>query len=129
MTPNAPVPASTPPKTTPKSFLRTVISLPPPAPGCSPQDLGGRTIFVNADVPLKSPRNPQLARSHPRPPEPLAGHPPPLNAGGPLSGAFVRIHSVVQILDRSAVRDNHGFVSHDTMNVLEAELQEFLDLP
>lgn len=47
----------------------------------------------------------------------------------PLSGAFVRIHSVVQILDRSALRDNHGFVSHATMNTVEAALREFLELP
>ncbi|GAA2464675.1 hypothetical protein Ahu01nite_007930 [Winogradskya humida] len=47
----------------------------------------------------------------------------------PLSGAFVRIHSIVQILDHSAIRDNHGFVSHDTMNIVEAQFREFLDLP
>jgi len=47
----------------------------------------------------------------------------------PLSGAFVRIHSVVQILDRSALRDSHGFVSHTTMNMVEAALREFLELP
>jgi mRNA-degrading endonuclease toxin of MazEF toxin-antitoxin module len=35
----------------------------------------------------------------------------------------------VQILDRSALRDNHGFVSHDTMNAIETALREFLDLP
>jgi mRNA interferase MazF len=52
-----------------------------------------------------------------------------LGQADPLSGAFVRIHSVVQILDRSALRDNHGFVSHPTMNTVEAELREFLDLP
>jgi len=27
------------------------------------------------------------------------------------------------------VRDNRGFVSHETMNAVEAELREFLDLP
>jgi hypothetical protein len=47
----------------------------------------------------------------------------------PLPGAFVRIHSVVQILDRTALRDNHGFVSHVTMNAIEAALREFLELP
>jgi mRNA-degrading endonuclease toxin of MazEF toxin-antitoxin module len=47
----------------------------------------------------------------------------------PLAGAFVRIHSVVQILDRSALRDNHGFVSHATMSAVEDALREFLDLP
>jgi mRNA interferase MazF len=52
-----------------------------------------------------------------------------LGSADPLSGAFVRIHSVVQILDRSALRDNHGYVSDATMNVLENELREFLDLP
>jgi mRNA interferase MazF len=52
-----------------------------------------------------------------------------LDTGDPLAGAYVRIHSVVQILDRTALRDNHGFVSHDTMNAVEAALREFLELP
>jgi hypothetical protein len=52
-----------------------------------------------------------------------------LGGADPLSGAFVRMHSVVQILDRTALRDNHGFVSHTTMNVVENEFREFLDLP
>jgi mRNA interferase MazF len=52
-----------------------------------------------------------------------------LDEDDPLTGAFVRIHSVVQILDRSALRDNHGFVGHDTMNAVEAALREFLELP
>lgn len=52
-----------------------------------------------------------------------------LSEADPLAGAFIRIHSVVQILDRSALRDNHGFVSHDTMTAVEAALREFLELP
>jgi mRNA-degrading endonuclease toxin of MazEF toxin-antitoxin module len=52
-----------------------------------------------------------------------------LGEGDPLAGAFVRIHSVVQILDRSALRDGHGFVSHTTMDAVETELREFLELP
>jgi mRNA interferase MazF len=52
-----------------------------------------------------------------------------LDKDDPLTGAFVRIHSVVQILDRSALRDNHGFVAHDTLNAVEAALREFLELP
>jgi mRNA-degrading endonuclease toxin of MazEF toxin-antitoxin module len=52
-----------------------------------------------------------------------------LNEAEPLTGAFVRIHSVVQILDRTALRDNHGFISHDTMNAIETALREFLELP
>jgi mRNA-degrading endonuclease toxin of MazEF toxin-antitoxin module len=52
-----------------------------------------------------------------------------LAAGDPLSGAYVRIHSVVQILDRTALREDHGFVSHPTMNAVEAALREFLELP
>jgi mRNA interferase MazF len=52
-----------------------------------------------------------------------------LGAGDPFRGAFVRIHGVVQILDRSALRDNHGFVSDTTMNAVEEALREFLDLP
>jgi mRNA interferase MazF len=52
-----------------------------------------------------------------------------LDVNDPLSGAYVRIHSVVQILDRSALRENHGFLSHTTMNTVEGALREFLDLP
>lgn len=52
-----------------------------------------------------------------------------LAVGDPLTGAFVRIHSVVQILDRTALRDNHGFVSQETMNGVEGALREFLELP
>jgi mRNA interferase MazF len=52
-----------------------------------------------------------------------------LGDGDPLRGAFVRIHSVVQVLDRTALRDNFGFVSHDTMNAVEYALREFLELP
>ena len=52
-----------------------------------------------------------------------------LGPADPLAGAFVRIHSVVQILDRSALRDNHGFVSQNTTNAVELALREFLELP
>ncbi|MBN1172468.1 MAG: type II toxin-antitoxin system PemK/MazF family toxin [Micromonosporaceae bacterium] len=52
-----------------------------------------------------------------------------LGRDDPLADAYVRIHGVVQILDRSALRDNHGFVSHATMNTVEAALREFLELP
>ena len=52
-----------------------------------------------------------------------------LTEADPLAGAFVRIHSVVQILDRTALCDNHGFVSHATMNAVEVALREFLELP
>lgn len=52
-----------------------------------------------------------------------------LSQADPLAGAFVRIHSVVQVLDRTALRDNHGFVSYDTMNLIEEALREFLELP
>jgi mRNA interferase MazF len=52
-----------------------------------------------------------------------------LDGDDPLSGASVRIHSVVQVLDRSALCDNHGFVSHATMSAVEEALREFLELP
>ncbi len=52
-----------------------------------------------------------------------------LGEDDPLAGAFVRIHSVVQILDRSALRDNHGYVSHVTMTAVDAALRDFLELP
>jgi mRNA interferase MazF len=52
-----------------------------------------------------------------------------LGSGDPLSGAFVKIHAVAQILDRTALRDSHGFVSHATMTEVEDALREFLELP
>jgi mRNA-degrading endonuclease toxin of MazEF toxin-antitoxin module len=52
-----------------------------------------------------------------------------LTGGDPLSGAFVRIHSVVQVLDRGSLRQNHGFASHTTMELVEEALREFLELP
>ncbi|WP_203859445.1 type II toxin-antitoxin system PemK/MazF family toxin [Plantactinospora mayteni] len=52
-----------------------------------------------------------------------------LDDDDPLAGAYVRIHSVMQILDRSTLRDNHGFVSHSTMSTIETALREFLELP
>jgi mRNA interferase MazF len=52
-----------------------------------------------------------------------------LGAEDPLTGAFVKIHAVVQVLDRTALRDNHGFVSQATMNAVEEGIREFLELP
>lgn len=52
-----------------------------------------------------------------------------LGSEDPLSGAFVKVHGVVQILDREGLRSNHGFVSHTTMNEIEEKLREFLELP
>ena len=52
-----------------------------------------------------------------------------LSEADPLAGAYVRIHGVVQILDRSALRDNHGYVSPDTMNRVESAIRDFLELP
>lgn len=51
-----------------------------------------------------------------------------LAAGDPLAGAYLRIHSVVQVADRTALRDNHGFVSHTSMSAVEHALREFLEL-
>jgi mRNA interferase MazF len=51
-----------------------------------------------------------------------------LTEADPLAGASVRIHGVVQVLDRTALRDNHGFVSPATMNLIEEALREFLEL-
>ncbi|MEU4163261.1 type II toxin-antitoxin system PemK/MazF family toxin [Actinoplanes sp. NPDC026670] len=53
----------------------------------------------------------------------------PLGGGDPLSGAWVRIHGVVQILDRTSLRDLHGFVSHATMTATEDAIRDFLELP
>jgi len=52
-----------------------------------------------------------------------------LSEADPLAGAYVRIHGVVQVLDRSALRDNHGYVSPDTMNRVESAIRDFLELP
>jgi hypothetical protein len=52
-----------------------------------------------------------------------------LSHSDPLAGAFVRIPSVVQVSDRSALRTNCGFVSPGTMTTIETTLREFLELP
>ena len=52
-----------------------------------------------------------------------------LTPGDPLAGAFVRIHSVVQILDRTTLRESHGFVSPETVRAVESALRELLELP
>lgn len=52
-----------------------------------------------------------------------------LGVDDPLSGTFVKIHGVVQILDRDTLRSNHGFVSHATMTAIEEGIREFLELP
>lgn len=52
-----------------------------------------------------------------------------LGTEDPLSGAYARIHSVVQVMDRTELRENHGYVSHPTMNRVEEALREFLELP
>ncbi|MEV0899820.1 hypothetical protein [Actinoplanes sp. NPDC049802] len=52
----------------------------------------------------------------------------PWGDGDPLSGARVRIHGVVQILDRSALPEFHGFVSHSAMNAVEDAIRDFLEL-
>lgn len=52
-----------------------------------------------------------------------------LGADDPLPGAFVKIHAVVQVLDRTSLRDTAGFVSHATMTAVEEALREFLELP
>lgn len=52
-----------------------------------------------------------------------------LSADDPLPGASVKIHAVVQVLDRTALRATSGFVSHTTMTAVEEALREFLELP
>jgi mRNA interferase MazF len=52
-----------------------------------------------------------------------------LSTEDPLSGAFVKIHAVVQVLDRAALRDSTGYVSHTTMTAVEEAFREFLELP
>ncbi|XVU27456.1 type II toxin-antitoxin system PemK/MazF family toxin [Actinoplanes sp. CA-054009] len=47
----------------------------------------------------------------------------------PLSGAHVLADRMVQVLDRTALRETHGFVSHATMVNVETALREFLELP
>jgi mRNA-degrading endonuclease toxin of MazEF toxin-antitoxin module len=46
----------------------------------------------------------------------------------PLPGAGVHIPAVLR-LDRSALRENLGQLSHATMEAVEAELRDFLALP
>ena len=52
----------------------------------------------------------------------------PLAAEDPLSGAVVDITRVMRI-DRTAVRENYGFVSNATLNAVEYALRNFLNLP
>ncbi len=52
-----------------------------------------------------------------------------MSSDDPLSGAFVKIHAVVQVIDRAALQDSAGFVSHTTMTAVEEALREFLELP
>jgi mRNA interferase MazF len=52
-----------------------------------------------------------------------------LGPGDPLAGAHVKIHAVVQILDRTSLRDNHGYVSPPTMDAVEEAVRDFLNLP
>ena len=51
-----------------------------------------------------------------------------LSPEDPLSGAVVDFTRVMRV-DRTALRDNHGFVSNDTMNAVEYALRDFLNLP
>jgi mRNA interferase MazF len=51
-----------------------------------------------------------------------------LRRGDPLDGAYVKIYNVVQIFDRTALRDNHGFVSNATMSSVDHALKTFLAL-
>ncbi len=58
-------------------------------------------------------------------PSPLAVQ---LVDGDPLAGAFVRVFAVGQVLDRTSLRDRHGFVSHRTMETVERRLRGLLEL-
>ncbi|MFF5288281.1 type II toxin-antitoxin system PemK/MazF family toxin [Paractinoplanes globisporus] len=46
----------------------------------------------------------------------------------PLAGGSVSIPSLVQILDRGALKENLGYVAPGTMNAVEDALREFLEL-
>lgn len=52
----------------------------------------------------------------------------PLTAEDPLSGAFVDVTRVMRI-DRTALRENYGFISNTTLNAVEYALRSFLNLP
>lgn len=49
-------------------------------------------------------------------------------AGEPEAGALIKIPLLYRV-DPTAVRENLGFVSNDTMNAVEYGLREFLVLP
>jgi mRNA interferase MazF len=53
----------------------------------------------------------------------------PLVSGDPLAGAHIRIPAVMQIMDRSELRESHGYVCNDTMNAVETALRDLLSLP
>lgn len=46
-----------------------------------------------------------------------------------LPGGVVSIPGLVQILDRSTLKENLGYVAPGTMSAVEDALREFLDLP
>jgi mRNA-degrading endonuclease toxin of MazEF toxin-antitoxin module len=51
-----------------------------------------------------------------------------MGAHDPLPGACVHIPAVIRI-DRTALRESLGLVSHATMEAVEEELRDFLGLP
>ncbi|WP_238015542.1 type II toxin-antitoxin system PemK/MazF family toxin [Dactylosporangium sp. AC04546] len=52
----------------------------------------------------------------------------PLGPDDPLPGAAVNVAVVLRV-DRTGLRHNHGYLSNDTMNLLEDALRDFLNLP
>jgi mRNA interferase MazF len=53
---------------------------------------------------------------------------PSCTSDDPLPGGSVSIPSVVQILDRTTLKDNLGYVAPGTMNAVEDAMREFLEL-
>ncbi len=51
-----------------------------------------------------------------------------LDESDPLPGASVDVTAVVRI-DRTALRENLGFIAPSTLNAVEAALRDFLNLP
>jgi mRNA-degrading endonuclease toxin of MazEF toxin-antitoxin module len=87
-----------------------------------------RVLIVSSDeyneLPGAMPWGLVVQRDTPRTPAPLVE----LGPADPLSGASVMIPLVVRC-DPSALRRNLGFVANDTLNAVERELRDHLNLP
>jgi mRNA interferase MazF len=87
-----------------------------------------RVLIVSNDEYTEDPGIHPLALTISRQTPDLGTLTPIMSADDPLSGARVLIPHPVRI-DRTALRDCHGFVSNATMRAVEHGLRDYLVLP